>query len=786
MRDRSVVGSMGCLAALIVAITLPAQADQAVGLALGSLPFQNTTNPVLDSRVVAIPNSDGVVAVWSELTAEGPAHFYAVSLDGQSFSRTFPTTNQIQFRYAQFDPATDAPLIPPELQARAGSSVYVVQFISQPLEAFQNALRDAGATIHAFVAENAVVAQMSPAARDAVAQMEFVRWVGPLHPAYKLDEAILNAMASGAADSELQAYSIMVFGVGLDSQQPVANYLQAAGGEVMNVAPDGHRMTVYATLPQLLEIAHMDQVQFIDPWGPGDHDMDIVRQIGGGDTLHALGFTGQGVRGEVFDGGVVAAHQEWSDKPVLYHKTPSADSHGTACFGNNFSRGVVAQAKGMCPNREQGISCNYNLSTQFGGDYTRLLLNTEATNPNDVYRSCYQTSSVGSPRTRQYTTISAETDDYLFKVDYLSCQSQSNASLNQDSRPQAWAKNIVSVGGITHNNTLTRTDDYSSGSTGPASDNRIKPDLAHFYDQTYTTYTTSTTGYGQFSGTSNATPATAGHFGLMMDLWHQGVFPGFGGGPSVFADRPRSTTAKALLINTAYRYNWKAGGSNANMYRDRQGWGMADLGKLYTYRDKMIIVNETDILTPLAVKTYNVNVPAGEAEFVVTMVYIDPQGNPAVQTQHRINDLTLKVTSPGGTVYYGNNGLRDDNFSTPGGVPNTKDTVENVIVLNPQAGAWTVQVSGDEIVQDAYLNTPQMDAAYALVIRGVLRGLKGDVNCDGNIDFGDINPFVLLLTNPAAWQAQYPTCPMSNGDINEDGVVNFGDINPFVRLLTGP
>ncbi len=61
--------------------------------------------------------------------------------------------------------------------------------------------------------------------------------------------------------------------------------------------------------------------------------------------------------------------------------------------------------------------------------------------------------------------------------------------------------------------------------------------------------------------------------------------------------------------------------------------------------------------------------------------------------------------------------------------------------------------------------------------------LRGDVNCDGTVGFGDINAFVLMMTDPAAWQATY-TCPFLNGDINEDGTVGFGDINPFVALLT--
>jgi aminopeptidase N len=66
--------------------------------------------------------------------------------------------------------------------------------------------------------------------------------------------------------------------------------------------------------------------------------------------------------------------------------------------------------------------------------------------------------------------------------------------------------------------------------------------------------------------------------------------------------------------------------------------------------------------------------------------------------------------------------------------------------------------------------------------------VRGDVNCDGTVDFGDINPFVLLLSNESAWRAAYPGCPVLNGDINGDGTAgqaSFGDINPFVALLTG-
>ncbi len=59
----------------------------------------------------------------------------------------------------------------------------------------------------------------------------------------------------------------------------------------------------------------------------------------------------------------------------------------------------------------------------------------------------------------------------------------------------------------------------------------------------------------------------------------------------------------------------------------------------------------------------------------------------------------------------------------------------------------------------------------------------GDVNCDGVVDNGDIDAFVLLLIDPAAYAAAYPECDPRAGDVNGDGSVDNGDIDDFVDLL---
>ena len=53
--------------------------------------------------------------------------------------------------------------------------------------------------------------------------------------------------------------------------------------------------------------------------------------------------------------------------------------------------------------------------------------------------------------------------------------------------------------------------------------------------------------------------------------------------------------------------------------------------------------------------------------------------------------------------------------------------------------------------------------------------LLGDVNLDGMVNFLDISPFILRLSNQE-FQAE--------ADLNQDGAVSFLDISPFIMALT--
>jgi len=408
------------------------------------------------------------------------------------------------------------------------------------------------------------------------------------------------------------------------------------------------------------------------------------------------------------------ATSPWRTTPINVTKS-GRSTHGTATFGVIFAKGVVKQARGLLPDG-QGLYTYYPGVNRYNN--VRDLVD-----PKKSYKAMFQTASWGYARTTSYLSTSAEMDRIIFAWDLPITQSQSNAgatSVPRNSRPQAWAKNIFSIGGVRHYNTLKASDDRwaKSGSIGPASDGRIKPDLCGFYDYVYTTYSSRTNGYANFGGTSNATPVNAGHIGLSIELWTDGLF---GHKKTVwsarFGARPHAMTTKAMMINSARQYPFS--GTTADLTRVHVGWGHPHVGNLYDQRDNMLIVNEEDPLMNKGQNRYFVMVKSGVPETKMTMVYKEPEGSPSASIQ-RINDLDLRVTSfTDKTIWWGNHGLLAGNYSTSGGSSNKVDPVENVFLQKPKGGVYIVDVMGKSIVRDTHKQTTVTDADYGLVISGI-------------------------------------------------------------------
>jgi hypothetical protein len=687
--------------------SLQVRAGASNSIQISGIELRTTPATILNPRLIQVPNSAVFLVTWQEQTNGSAVSYYAISPDGRRMGPATATTYVLALRSGKIDLTSRQKLA----VASPPSEVQIVQFWTPLMSSMDQQLKSIGVTFYRYLPNHAYIVSMAPEVRERVAALPYVRTVAPVLAVDKLNEGLITQLLRNEAGAIAGEYNVEAFERGSVNQTRIGEFVKSLGGKVLSITPEGCRMQITLEPRNLPALANLAQVAFIDPASAPENDYDLARQIGGQDYVENIaGFSGQGVRAEVFDDGLRITHIGFQAIPVLIHGSQPgiASGHGTSTYGINFGDGTgEPRARGGVPSA-QGIFATYLTLTNRYVHTAELL--------QDPFFAVYQSNSWGNNPTTQYTTISREMDDIIFINDILICQSQSNNG-NQLSRPQAWAKNIVSVGGVYHFGSLDMSTHRwnHGGSIGPAEDGRIKPDLAHFYDRVYSTSASSDSSYTSgFGGTSAATPITATHFGIFYQMWHNGIF-GNPTGPTVFDSRPHMATAKAILINTAKQ--WPFSGETSDLTRTHQGWGLPDLQNLYDMRNNILIVDQTDVLQTGESTAYYANaVP--DLPVKATLVYMDLPGTTS-STQHRINDLSLRATSPSGVVYWGNNGLLASNWSDPGGEEDHINTVENVFVEFPEAGTWLFEVLGTEINQDEHPGTPEIDSDYALVISGV-------------------------------------------------------------------
>jgi len=147
-------------------------------------------------------------------------------------------------------------------------------------------------------------------------------------------------------------------------------------------------------------------------------------------------------------------------------------------------------------------------------------------------------------------------------------------------------------------------------------------------------------------------------------------------------------------------------------------------------------------------------------------------------------DHSLGLKSDGSIVAWGSNG--DGQCDVP--APNA-DFVALAAGADHSLGAKTdgsILAWGNN--DNGQCNVPTPSTGFVAVAAGNAHsvGLKasyGDLNCDGRVDFDDINPFVAALVDRQTYAARYARCHWLNADMNGDGSVDFDDISPFVRCL---
>jgi hypothetical protein len=110
------------------------------------------------------------------------------------------------------------------------------------------------------------------------------------------------------------------------------------------------------------------------------------------------------------------------------------------------------------------------------------------------------------------------------------------------------------------------------------------------------------------------------------------------------------------------------------------------------------------------------------------------------------------------------------------GVSTLEDVLANVDMVR-LLSATMPRFQGDQIA--ATLGVDNISALEAMEV------VIGDMDCDGDTDFDDIDDFVLGLNDAAAYENMFGVPPSLKGDTDGDEDLDFDDIEGFVGILQG-
>jgi hypothetical protein len=285
-----------------------------------------------------------------------------------------------------------------------------------------------------------------------------------------------------------------------------------------------------------------------------------------------------------------------------------------------------------------------------------------------------------------YTTTTQQVDDQIFDNPTMIQSFSAGNSNNQDCGYGAgnqWGnvtgghkigKNVLAAANLRYNEVIE-----TSSSRGPASDGRLKPDIAAHGTAQMSTDPNNT--YSPGGGTSAACPGVTGVFAQLVHAYRD-----LNGGQDA-----ESALLRGCILNSAYDLG--------NVGPDYIfGWGRLNAFGAYDIIEKQRY--EDGAVSQGGSTSHSIVVPAGTEEMRVMLVWTDPAASTSA-SKALVNDLDLTLVDAANTTYFPwvldptPNPVNLDAPATNG--VDTLNNVEQVLLSNPAAGTYTVNVTGAEV-----------------------------------------------------------------------------------------
>jgi hypothetical protein len=407
------------------------------------------------------------------------------------------------------------------------------------------------------------------------------------------------------------------------------------------------------------------------------------------------GLSGNGVVVGVGDNADITGHEDFKDR-VLNYASWSKQTHGTHVAGTIGGAGLVdplyegnapkatllAQIfAGVWLNAPTYVAAHDMVLTN--NSYGAVLGDCDYAGVYDMYSAALDRQAIQLP---QLLNIFAAGNDGT-----LSCNGYPQGYKTTAGGYQA-AKNVLTVGW--GDKTFNAS---SSGSKGPVTDGRIKPEIIATGSEVASTAPDNN--YHTDWGSSMATPAVTGAASLLIEKYRQ----------LQAGNNPSAALVKTLLMNGATDL-----GSTGPDYAT--GFGYLNL-----YRSLQMLKNNHIIYGSAAlgqINNHNITVPVGTAQLKVMLYWVDTPAAVFSQTA-LVNNLDLLVRTPSANAI-----LPWVLDPAVAGVlnPATRgidylNNVEQVTIQNPETGLFTLRVSGTAVTQGN-------NQAYVLVYDIIEPGVK--------------------------------------------------------------
>ena len=628
---------------------------------------------------------------------------------------------------------------------------------------WRTSLENAGATLRAYLPDNALLVEAPPESLARLARLAHVAWSGEYRPEHKV-QPLLAALSRQVPD---QPVPITLQTFSPDDVAGLARHLAATGASDIRAAPAKRWGLVRAVLPAraAAELARLPEVQWVEHHeiprilndqsmsddrlnivpACDDHGLDGAGQIvaiadtgldtGNTNTLHP-DFAGRLLH--VFDTGRLT---NWSD---TYY-------HGTHVAGSLLGSGEASstQYRGAAPAAQLVFQ-----SIMTAGETLAL-----PDDLNEFYLPPYglgariHSDSWGSAVAGEYTADSMTTDEFIWDhPDLLAAYAAGNEGIDQNrdgvvdlaslDAPGS-AKNALTVGasesgrvpgtgGYTGRSygsawfadypVAPLSSDYISSSPpgepqgmaayssrGPTADGRTKPDLVAPGTDIVSVRSraSSATGWGVLAANTNYCFMGGTSMATPLAAGAATLVRQY---CTDFLDMaaPSAALLKAALVGGARPLS--PGQYDTGAYREIpalprpnpvEGWGQADVGgTLFPPAGLQAALMDGPALATGASNAFVFSVHSN-APLVVAMAYSDYPSALAAAA-NLVNDLDLLLLDPAGAP------LRPNGLAGPDDLNN----VESIDVAAAATGLWTLVVSAR--------NVPQGPQPYALYLRGAV------------------------------------------------------------------